>query len=106
MLVCDSPTFGRNAADKIEVSGTGTGYVKVCGSGTPDFKGTLRTGVQELTMPTTNSALKDVADADYVYTGITTIRFNGAANTMTVTNAAKYGRRRPPCRIRRRASST
>ena len=42
-------------------------------------------------MPTTNSALKDVADTDYVYTGTTTIRFNGTANTMTVTNAAKYG---------------
>ncbi len=91
VLVCDSPSFGRSAADKIEVSGTGTGYVKVCGSGTPDFKGTLRTGVQELTMPTTNAALKDVADTDYVYTGTTTIRFNGTANTMTVTNAAKYG---------------
>lgn len=91
VLVCDSPTFGRTAADKVEVSGTGTGYVKVCGSGTPDFKGTLRTGVQELTMPTTNAALQSVADPAYVYTGTTTIRFNGSANTMTVTNAAKYG---------------
>jgi Tfp pilus assembly protein PilX len=90
ILVCDSPDFGRSAADKIEVSGTGTGYVKACGSGVPNFKGPLRTGVQELTMPTTNAGLKDVADTDYVFTGTTTIRFNGVGDTMTVTNAAKY----------------
>ena len=90
ILVCDSPQFGRSAADKIEVSGTGTGYIKVCGNGTPDFKGPLKTGVQTLTMPSTNAALKTTADAAYVFTGTTTLRFNGTAG-MTVTNAAKFG---------------
>jgi Tfp pilus assembly protein PilX len=90
ILVCDSPTFGRTSADKIEVSGTGTGYIKVCGSGVPTFKGPLKTGVQQLTMPSTNSTLKDTADPNYVFTGTTHVRFNGSAGLL-VRNTAKFG---------------
>ena len=86
ILVCDNPTFGRTAADKIEVSGSGAGFIRVCGSGDPVWKGPLKTGVQQMAMPTTNASLEASADPSYVFTGKTTIRFNGAANTITVTN--------------------
>ena len=89
ILVCDSPEFGRNAGDKIEVSGTGAGFVKVCGSGEPVWNGPLKTGVQQMTMPNTNTALELAADPAYVFTGKTTVRFNGLADNITVTNPYK-----------------
>ena len=71
------------------MSGSGAGYEKVCGAADPVWNGPLKTGVQQMKMPVTNSTLEAVADAGYVFTGTTTIRFNGLANTMSVTNAAK-----------------
>jgi hypothetical protein len=61
LVYCGSPVFGRSGDDSIEVSGPAPGYAKNGGctsSGTPTFKGTLRTGVRQLQMPPTNAALK------------------------------------------------
>ncbi|MGH2969373.1 MAG: hypothetical protein ACRDK0_09955 [Solirubrobacteraceae bacterium] len=85
ILTCGTPTFGRDAADRIEVSGPPQGWTPTC-SGAPIFKGPFRAGTKKLTMPPTNNDLDKAAVAGgLVYSGKTTIRLNGAANTMTVT---------------------
>jgi Tfp pilus assembly protein PilX len=98
ILTCGTPTFGRNSADSIEMTGPGSaatpGYTKVgggCPGGDPVFNGPKRAGVKALTMPPTNSTLQTVAAAGgLVYTGKTIIRFNSGGN-MTVTNALVNG---------------
>ena len=90
ILYCGSPVFGRSSADSIEFSGPAPGYASAGGScsGTPNFKGPRRAGVKALTMPPTNTSLQALATANgRLYTGTTTIRFNGSpANNMTVRN--------------------
>jgi hypothetical protein len=88
ILTCDSPEFGRlDDNDRLSVSGPSPGYTRVCsGSKNPVFNGSFKTGVPRLPMPATNSAIKDVAAAAYLFTGKTTIRFNSATANMTVTN--------------------
>ncbi|MGH2926463.1 MAG: hypothetical protein ACRDK1_10900 [Solirubrobacterales bacterium] len=93
LVVCGTPTFGRNSSDSIEVSSPpqgwySTGSVANSGSsctGTPSFVGTYFTNAPVLTPPPTNSQLATLAQQDgYDYTGQTTIAFNGA--NMTITN--------------------
>ena len=96
ILTCGSPEFGRNSADSIEFSGPAPGYTQVGGgscSGSPVFNGPRRAGVKALTMPPTNTTLQQVAQTGgLVYTGKTTIRFNGSpSNNMTVTNSLVNG---------------
>jgi Tfp pilus assembly protein PilX len=105
---CGSTTFGRSGespADTIQaysfIADGGSGC-----SGTPIWNGTKQTnatgGWQSLQLPPSNQQLLQVADggvsadtngcyanAGCVFTGPTTIVFNG--NTMTVTNAALAG---------------
>jgi predicted lipoprotein with Yx(FWY)xxD motif len=82
-LVCGTPTFGRNAADRIEASGSwwNTGSC----TGNPNFLGTYKPGAQPLPLPVTNRSLLTIAAPAYVFTGTTTIRLAGTS--MTVTNA-------------------
>jgi Tfp pilus assembly protein PilX len=96
ILTCGTPTFGRNSSDSIEFTGPDPGYTRVGGggcSGSPVFNGPRRSGVKALTMPPTNSTLQAVATSGgLVYTGKTTIRFNGSpSNNMTVTNSLVNG---------------
>jgi hypothetical protein len=88
LLLCGSPTFGRDSTDRVEVSGPPKGWKEATNcSGAPNFKGTFKSGTKKLTMPPTNSDLQAAAtNGGIVYTGKTTIRLNGSANTMTVTN--------------------
>jgi hypothetical protein len=88
ILTCDTPEFGRTTDnDRLSVSGPSPGFRRVCSSSkNPLFNGTFKTGVPRLPMPSTNSAIKDVAAPAYTFTGKTTIRFNGATANMTVTN--------------------
>jgi Tfp pilus assembly protein PilX len=84
ILTCGTPAFGRTLADSIEMSGP-TGYFSGCGgTPTPNMRGTYRPGARILTLPSSNSALKDVAQPGYLFTGTTQITLNNAS--MTVTN--------------------
>lgn len=80
LLVCGTPTFGRSAADVIEVSAGLPGWQKNsnCSNNTPTFKGPLVTTAPVLTPPPTNGKLKDIAGAAYTFTGQTRITLNGA----------------------------
>jgi Tfp pilus assembly protein PilX len=85
LLVCGSPRFGRTSADSIEVSAPPTGYASSCGgTPTPNFVGTWRTNSKLLTLPASNSALSDVAQPGYLFTGTTQITINNSS--MTVIN--------------------
>jgi len=88
ILTCGTPVFGRTTTDLIEMTGPFPGWKAVGGSGcsgSPTFKGPVRTGVTKLTMPTTNATIEAAAQPGYLFTGTTKIRFNGATNDMTVT---------------------
>ena len=85
--ICGTPTFGRSAADLIEVSSPPQGWRGSgnCGGNSPTFRGTYLTNSPVLTPPATNDSLKDVQGAA-VYSGQTRIVLNGSQ--MTVTNSA------------------
>jgi hypothetical protein len=86
ILVCGSPTFGRNSDDSIEASDP-NGYTAGCGgSGTPNFLGTWQAGTPTLQMPTTNLSIKDAAQPAYRFTGRTMIQLENGG--MRITNAA------------------
>jgi type II secretory pathway pseudopilin PulG len=87
LLICGSPDFGRaDKPDRIEISGPEpNGWTDRTGcAGNPNFVGTVRHPAPTLTVPASNSRLKDAALPGYLFTGQTTIVFNGT-NTMTVT---------------------
>jgi Tfp pilus assembly protein PilX len=88
LLVCGTPDFGRTAQDRIEVSAAAPGWR---GSGScsnsPNFNGTFATSSPTLTLPPSNTTLKQLALPTYQFTGRTTIVLAGAS--MTVTNAAR-----------------
>jgi Tfp pilus assembly protein PilX len=85
LLTCGTPTFGRNAQDRIE---SGNGYRTGC-SGSPDFQGTLVPDSGTIGMPATNATLASVAAAGgYTFNGSTTIVFGTAPGKISVTNAA------------------
>ena len=83
--VCGSPTFGRTAADSIEVSAPPRGWFTSgsCGGSAPNFVGTFQTLAPVLTPPPTNSQLSKLPGVRK-FTGLTTIRLSGTS--MTVTN--------------------
>jgi hypothetical protein len=77
LLVCGTPVFGRTALDEIEISGPQANGWQANGcSANPEFKGTKRHRAGYLEVPTSNDRLRTVAD--YVFTGQTTIVFDGA----------------------------
>jgi Tfp pilus assembly protein PilX len=86
ILVCGTPTFGRNAQDRVEVSGSGWRGNSGCSGNNPTFSGTWIPNAPILTLPPSDSALRKLAVAPYLFTGTTTIRLSGA--NMLVTNAA------------------
>jgi hypothetical protein len=86
--ICGSPTFGRTAADLIEVSSPPDGYRSAgCGSTNPNFKGTFLTNAPVLTPPSTNDSLKNVQGAA-VYTGQTKIQLSGSNMTVTTNSGS------------------
>jgi hypothetical protein len=87
LLTCGAPDFGRpNKPDRIEISGPASdGWTPHDGcGGEPNFIGTKRHPAPTLTVPASNTRLKDAALPGYLFTGRTSIVFNGT-NTMTVT---------------------
>ena len=85
ILTCGTPDFGRTLADKVEIEGP-AGYASGCGgTPTPNIKGTPVIPANHLTMPSSNSALQDVAEANYLFQGTTRIVLAGTS--MTVYNA-------------------
>ncbi|HEY1273805.1 MAG TPA: hypothetical protein VGF25_02795 [Thermoleophilaceae bacterium] len=83
--VCESPTFGRNSRDLIEISGTPAEVASSgCGS-SPNYLGTKVNPADQLGMPPSNTTLSTVATPSYRFQGRTEIVLNGAS--MTVTNA-------------------
>ena len=86
--ICGSPTFGRNAQDPIEVGAPGQGWhprTTVCDPADPQFAGTFKPGSPILSLPSSNSQLKTIVNPSYLFTGKTTIRFNGT-NQISVNN--------------------
>jgi hypothetical protein len=79
VMVCGTPTFGRNAGDKLEVAGTADsdGWVQNGGcSGQPTLSGPFRIGAPTLTMPPTNNSLNAVAQSGgLLLRGKSTIQF-------------------------------
>jgi hypothetical protein len=91
LLVCNSPTFGGDANDKIEIAratNASTAFVPAgsC-SASPNLLGTLVAPSKSLQLPNDNAAIKTVAD--YKYTGETCLDFNGA--TVTVRTGQSWG---------------
>jgi hypothetical protein len=79
---CGTPEFGRaGKADSIEFTQPTPGFYPQtgCPAGGPVFNGPVQTDVKKLTMPPTNTTLATLAalPAGKLYTGKTTIRFNG-----------------------------
>lgn len=83
IVVCGSPTFGRNSSDSVEVSAPAPGYSSGGCSGTPNFLGTFRTDAKLLNLPATNTTLSAVAQPGYLFTGITQITLNSSSMTVT-----------------------
>ncbi len=69
ILACGNYTLGRNAADKIEISGPNKwqhpGTDANCDAGEPNVQGTLEFPAKQLPMPTTNASLKSKAGVTY-----------------------------------------
>jgi hypothetical protein len=87
LLICDSPTFGRNDRDAIEINGPSP-FVRDGGSCglNADVEGTLIHPAGQLGMPPSNRGLWDLAANSYRFVGHTTIVLAGTQ--MQVTNAA------------------
>ncbi len=83
ILICGAPTFGRNAQDAIEVSGTG--WRQGCGGGGPNLQGTWKPNAPTLTPPPSDTTLAQYATPSYTFQGHTDITLQNGS--MTVTNA-------------------
>ena len=82
-MICGTPTFGRTAADVIEVSAPPVGWTGECGgTNQPNFVGPFVTTAPVLTPPPTNGKLKTIAGATYTRNCLTNITLSG--NNMTV----------------------
>lgn len=83
-VICGDPTFGRTAADAIEVSSPPQGWYTSCNSNdTPNFLGTYVTSAPVLTPPPSNGLMSKLPGV-LKYTGLTKIVLSGT--NMTVTN--------------------
>jgi type II secretory pathway pseudopilin PulG len=85
LAICGTPTFGRTAADMVEVSATKPGWFSTCSGSNPNFTGTYITSAAVLTPPPTNSKLSTIAQPAFKYTGQVRICLSGSS--MTVGNA-------------------
>jgi hypothetical protein len=87
-LMCGTPSFGRTNngnTDKIEASDP-SGWRSSCGGTSPTFNGVTTWGASNLQLPTSNSAIKSYASANWIFTGPVHITLSGS--TATVKNAA------------------
>jgi hypothetical protein len=96
-LICNSPTFGRDTGDTIEV--VPTTNPRVAAGGCQDktnMLGLWKTGVQAFDPPTDDQPLAQIAQqpGGAYYTGKTIIRLAG--NQMTVTNSGSTSTRQVP----------
>jgi type II secretory pathway pseudopilin PulG len=93
MAICDSPVFGRNASDVIEVSAIQSGSLKGWYSGNgctgnPTFKGTYITGAPSLVPPATNKSLETIAEPQFRFSGQVQICLNGSSMTVASISAS------------------
>jgi hypothetical protein len=86
ILICGSPQFGRNTADRIEINGP-TPVESACSGSSPDYQGTLVYPGGQLEMPPSNADIATLADL--VLNGRTEIQLNGSS--MQVKNRARFG---------------
>jgi Tfp pilus assembly protein PilX len=78
LLICGAPVFGRTSQDFIEVSDT-TGWRGNggCSGNSPNFVGNYTPGSGILSLPPSNSQLKQIVDPGYTFTGRTSIVLSG-----------------------------
>lgn len=92
LMICGSPRLGRvGRQDRIEVSApprSGFNGWRDAGDceANPNVQGVFTANSPILAMPPTNTKLKSIAEANYTFTGKTTIKLN--SSNMTITNAA------------------
>jgi hypothetical protein len=86
LAICGTPSFGRSAADVIEVSAPPVGWINGgCGGGaTPQFVGPFVTTAPVLTPPVTNGKLKTIAGPTYTRNCQTNITLSGTNMTVQV----------------------
>ncbi len=89
ILVCGSPTFGRNGKDAIEMNGTSPGYIKAgsC-SLSPDFDGTPVYPAGQMELPPSNAALSNLALPGYLFQGKTQIILDDNSMQVKVKNGS------------------
>lgn len=105
LVVCGSPTFGRNTSDSIEVSSPPVGWYSTSAvprsgsscNGNPNFVGTFKTNSPVLTPPATNGQLANIVQPSFKYTGQVKICLNGTnmviqqgTNACNTTTGAAY----------------
>jgi hypothetical protein len=98
IAICDSPTFGRNSLDPIEVSAiedlsrglrgwyTGSGC-----SANPTFKGKWITSAATLVPPPTNVGLEQIAEPSFRFKGQVHICLSGTSMTVASNSACNQG---------------
>lgn len=85
LMICGTPTFGRTAADVIEVSSPPVGWTGECGgTNQPNFVGPFVTTAPVLTPPATNGKLKTIAGTTYTRSCLTNITLSGTNMTVQV----------------------
>lgn len=90
LAICGTPTFGRTAADSIEVSASAPGWFGACGSDNPNFVGTYKTSSPVLTPPATNGSLSTVSGVAK-YTGTMRVTLSGSNYTVLTNTGATIG---------------
>ena len=91
LLTCGAPDFGRlDKGDRIEISGPATnGWTRGEGcSGSPNFIGIKRHPAATLTVPTSNTRLRDATLTGYRFSGATTIVLKGTTMDVTTPNSS------------------
>jgi hypothetical protein len=84
LMICGTPTFGRNSSDVTEVSSPPQGWSSECGGGdNPNFQGPFITNAPVLTPPPTNGQLATIAGVGGTFAGQTRIVLNGTNMTTT-----------------------
>jgi type II secretory pathway pseudopilin PulG len=94
--ICESPSLGRNASDRIEIHGPPHGTPphawyqteeypnnsSRCGGTSSNFKGTEESNAEELIPPKSNAKLASIADPSFKYKGQVRICLEGANMTV------------------------
>jgi hypothetical protein len=83
-LICGSPTFGRDANDKVETGGSPAFVANGGCANAPNVKGTLNSAATLLEVPPSNGNLANIADPQYTFKGKTFIKLMG--NTIRVSD--------------------